>query len=148
MCGCLIFSHAIFQCVNLTLETFEGCLVNKRWVVIGFVIVVTVFFLLFLLDPNLFSEFIKHFLQPSHITKLTGMLILLSLKIFKTIHDNTKIFDKKLLIELIINFDGDSIVERDLREFIHLLNIFIFGIYFYFVPIKMSNLLDKFCYFM
>lgn len=134
------------------METFKSWLVKEWWifiwVVIVFVIVVTVFFLLFLLYPKLFSELIKHFLQPRNIIKLTGMLILLSFKVFETVHDDTKIFDKKLLVQLVVNFDCDSILKGDLREFIHLLNIFIFGIYFYFVPIKMSNLLVKFCYFM
>jgi len=60
------------------------------------------------------------------------MLILLRLKILETVHNDSKVFDKKLLVQLVIDFDSDSILERDLREFVHLLNIFIFGIYFYF----------------
>ncbi len=53
----------------------------------------------------------------------------LGLEILETVHDDVEVGGEELLVEKTVDFDGDCVLKGDLVEFIHLLNIFIFGCY-------------------
>ena len=55
------------------------------------------------------------------------MFVDLRLQVFETVHDDVKVVEKGVLVEDGIDFEGDGVLERDLGEFIHVLNIFIGG---------------------
>lgn len=53
------------------------------------------------------------------------MFVDLGLEVFETVSDDGKVFKEEILVEKAVKFDGDSVFEGDLGEFIHVLNIFI-----------------------
>jgi hypothetical protein len=53
------------------------------------------------------------------------MVVDLGLEIFETVHDDLEIVEEKFLVEEVVDLESDCVLEGDLGDFIHLLNIFI-----------------------